>query len=315
MKEIIVIHENKEWLKPLYEEFEQRGQTFTEWFIHEGVVATDIAPRDAVYYNRMSASSHTRGHRYAPELTRAALTWLEEHPVDVINGTDALYLEVCKISQYAALREAGVKVPRTRVVSGKSQILTAAEDFQQWPFILKPNRGGKGIGVLKFEDLLAVQSYLESDAYHEPLDGLWLLQEYIQPVGNRITRCEFVGREFVYAVDVDTTGGFELCPADVCAIDDAVGPVGESNDNVSKFTITDRFNNYLLIKKLHDFMHNTRIDVAGIEVIENEAGDLYVYDVNTNTNYNQDAERTAQVEITGMGALADYLVARAQVGS
>ncbi|RTE85784.1 MULTISPECIES: RimK family alpha-L-glutamate ligase [Gammaproteobacteria] len=316
MKEIIVIHENKEWLEPLYAEFEKRGCSFSEWFIHEGVVALDSVPKDAVYYNRMSASSHTRGHRFSPELTRAALTWLEEHPVEVVNGTEALYLEVCKISQYAALREAGVKVPRTRAVSGKSRVITAAEDFQQWPLILKPNRGGKGLGVLKFDDIEGLKTYLSSDDYAEPLDGLWLLQEYIKPKDNRITRCEFVGRNFVYAVDVDTSEGFELCPADVCAIDDQACPVGAGSDSTSntpsKFTITNRFDNYLILTKLHDFMHNARIDVAGIEVIEDEQGDLYVYDVNTNTNYNQDAERAAGIETTGMGALADYLIGLAK---
>jgi hypothetical protein len=27
-----------------------------------------------------------------------------------------------------------------------------------------------------------------------------------------ITRAEFVGGKFIYAVEVDTSGGFELCP-------------------------------------------------------------------------------------------------------
>ena len=54
------------------------------------------------------------------------------------------------------------------------------------------------------------------------------------------------------------------------------------------------------------------IDVAGIEFIEDEKGELYVYDVNTNTNYNQTAEREAGVKQTGMGALADYLISLAK---
>ncbi|CUS48108.1 MAG: Glutathione synthase/Ribosomal protein S6 modification enzyme (glutaminyl transferase) [Idiomarinaceae bacterium HL-53] len=312
MKEIVVIHENPEWLVPLYEAFKERGYTFREWFVNEGVIAYDQPPADAVYYNRMSASSHTRGHRYAPEFARMALTWLEQNPVTVVNGTHALYLEVCKISQYAALTAAGVKVPRTRAVNGRDELTHAAEDFQQWPLILKPNRGGKGLGVMRFDDLPSLQNFIESDDYETPLDGIWLLQEYIKPKNNRITRCEFVGREFIYAVNVDTSDGFELCPADVCAIDDAFYPTGVNAEKPAKFQLTQHLDGHLLITKLRDFLHAARVDVAGIEVIENEAGELFVYDVNTNTNYNQEAERAAQAEVTGMGALADYLIGLAQ---
>ena len=33
-----------------------------------------------------------------------------------------------------------------------------------------------------------------------------------------ITRAEFVGGRFLYAVEVDTSSGFELCPADACTV-------------------------------------------------------------------------------------------------
>ena len=36
---------------------------------------------------------------------------------------------------------------------------------------------------------------------------------------------EFVGGEFLYAVRVDTSQGFELCPADACRIDDDAAAV------------------------------------------------------------------------------------------
>lgn len=311
MNDIYILHENEEWLVPLRAEFAKRGVDVKEWFLHEGAIAFDKNPAPGVYYNRMSASSHTRGHRFAPELTRMALTWLENSTnksVQVVNGTPALYLEVCKLSQYAALQQAGLQTPATRAVVGRDEIAPAAEAFGRWPLILKPNRGGKGLGVLKFNRVDELTTYLESDDYAEPLDGIWLLQAYIQPAAPFITRCEFVGQSFVYAVQVDTTGGFELCPADVCAIDDAVCPVGSNAAAPAKFQISTRYQGHALINKLETFMRQAQVDVAGIEVIEDAAGELYVYDVNTNTNYNADAEKAAQVELTGMGAVAEYLI-------
>lgn len=244
-----------------------------------------------------------------------ALTWLEnttDKNVQVVNGTSALYLEVCKLSQYAALQKAGLQTPATRAVVGRDEIPAAATAFNHWPVILKPNRGGKGLGVLKFDTVEELTSYIRSDDYAEPLDGIWLLQAYIQPAEPFITRCEFVGQSFVYAVQVDTTGGFELCPADVCAIDDAACPVGSEAAAPAKFRISTRYQDHPVLEKLQTFMRQAGVDVAGIEVIEDAAGELYVYDVNTNTNYNAEAEQAGQVERTGMGAVADYLISLAR---
>jgi hypothetical protein len=49
----------------------------------------------------MIASSHTRGHRFAPEATAVLLAHLERHGRRVVNGSRALQLEVSKAAQYA----------------------------------------------------------------------------------------------------------------------------------------------------------------------------------------------------------------------
>lgn len=312
MRPIFILHENPEWVVPLHAEFARRGIEATEWLLDEDYVAFDKIPQPGVYYNRMSASSHTRGHRFAPELTRMALTWLEhagDSQVTVINGLRALYLETCKLSQYAALQKAGVRTPRTRAVVGRQQIMPAAQDFDRWPVILKPNRGGKGLGVMKFDTQQALADFVAGADYQDPLDGIWLLQEYIQSAEAFITRCEFVGQRFVYAVQVDTSEGFELCPADVCSIDE---PVVATAPQPNKFVISERYHEHSIIGRLETFMRTAGVDVAGIEVIEDKYGDLYAYDVNTNTNYNQAAEAAAGGRVTGMGAVADYLVALAK---
>lgn len=314
MKPIVILHENEEWLIPLRAELARRGVEATEWFLHEDYVSFDKNPRAGVYYNRMSASSHTRGHRFAPELTRMALTWLEhagDHDVIVVNGSDALYLETCKLSQYAALQDAGIRTPKTRAVVGRGVLVAAAEDFDQWPLILKPNRGGKGLGVVRFDSLDALREFVNGPGYEEPLDGIWLLQKYIQPKAPFITRCEFVGQRFLYAVQVDTSAGFELCPADVCAVDDTFCPAG-TQPQAAKFVLSERYHGHKIIGQLETFLRQASIDVAGIELIEDKYGDLYAYDVNTNTNYNQAAEQAAGGKLTGMGALADYLIALAR---
>src|SRR5690348_9545025 len=153
MTHIYVIHENAEWLAPLAAALDRQRLPWRDWFLDRGVFDLSRPPPAGVFYNRMSASSHTRDHRYAAELTAAVLAWLEGHGRRVVNGSRALDLEISKARQYAALEKAGIRTPRTVLAAGRAQITEAARrHFPAGPVILKPNRGGKGLGVRLFAD-------------------------------------------------------------------------------------------------------------------------------------------------------------------
>src|SRR5579872_3180777 len=155
---IHVIHENRSWLEPLAKALDAEGLPWREWYAEKGQFRLHEEPPDGIFYNRMSASSHTRGHRYAAEFTASTLAWLAAYGARIVNGPRALDLEISKVRQYAALHAAGIRTPRTAVVCGDKEdvILAARRDFAQipwdryrkWggeeaPVILKPNRGGK----------------------------------------------------------------------------------------------------------------------------------------------------------------------------
>ena len=305
MKKIYVIHENDAWVEPLRAAFTEFGLPFEEWFLDQGVLDFSSAPPDGVFYNRMSASSHTRGHRYAPEYTAAVLAWLEQHDRRVINNGRALQLEVSKIAQYAALAKYGIRTPRTSAAIGRRQIVDAARAFNG-SFITKHNRAGKGLGVRLFHEHRALQDYVESDAFEDSVDGITLIQEYIRAPAPFINRVEFVGGKFLYAVRVDTTLGFELCPADACQVGDAFCPVGETAPATTalRFRIVPDFQ-HPVIESYRRFIADNGIGISGIEFITDAAGELYTYDVNTNTNYNSAAE--AEASLYGMRAIARYL--------
>jgi biotin carboxylase len=236
------------------------------------------------------------------------LAWLTRWRRRVVNGPGALDLEISKARQYAALESHGIATPRTVLVAGRNRVVAAArQHFPGRPFILKPNRGGKGLGVRLFHSDDALASYLASHDYETPVDGLHLLQEYVRAPRPFITRAEFVGGRFLYAVEVDTSEGFELCPADACAIDDSNCPVGEAPQE--KFTVIDRIPDGLRAS-LERFLAATGVEVAGIEFITDTEGRTLIYDVNTNTNYNAEAEARARRTGTprsGPGAIAQFL--------
>ncbi len=311
MSRITVLHENSAWVEPLRAAFDALALPYDEWFLDQGSIPFDQDPPEGVFYNRMSASSHTRGHRYAPELTNGVLTWLEAHDRRVVNSSRALALEVNKLAQYAALGRAGIRTPRTVAAVGRDHVLEAVRGFGPGPWILKPNRGGKGLGVRLFHALDEVAAYLDGPGAEEeaPIDGVWLIQDYIRPRAPFITRCEFVGGRFLYAVRVDTSDGFELCPADACNIENAFCPAGEAQPTETapnKFKIVSDFH-HPVTARYERFLANNGIEIAGIEFITDENGDDYTYDVNTNTNYNAQAEIDAQVPVTGMQAVANFL--------
>ncbi|WP_067726255.1 ATP-grasp domain-containing protein [Oceanobacillus damuensis] len=289
MSKIYVIHENHEWSQHLFNRLEELNLPYEDWFVENGVVDLASVPPEGIFYNRMSASSHTRGHRFSPELSNAILAWLEHHGRTVINGSRALQLEVSKVLQYLELEKYGVQTPKTVAAVGKDEILKAADRFDGKRFITKHNRAGKGLGVQLFNSASALQKYVEGDSFEEPVDGVTLLQDYIESPDSFITRCEFVGGKFVYAVQVDTSEGFELCPADACTIDDLFCPVGEESLKPAKFQIREGFDHPIL-QKYERVLAENDIQIAGIEFIEDKDGNIFTYDINTNTNYNSEAE-------------------------
>ena len=311
---IHVIHENAEWSAPLFAALEARGARYVDWHMGDRPLdLADTAPT-GVFYNRMSASSHTRGHRYAPEMTTGLLHWLEANDANVVNGSRAIALEVSKVAQYAALSRAGLTAPRTIACHTAAQILAAYDQFEGQPVITKHNRAGKGLGVKLFRERDALAAYINGPEFDPSVDGITLLQRYVEAPAPFITRVEFIGQEFFYAVRVDTSEGFELCPADVCALDGdfCMAESNAADTPPAKFEIIEDFATsplgQELLPKMQNVMRQAGLDVAAFEFITDKAGQSFVYDINTNTNYNSDAEGRAN--LFAMDKLAEHLIAQ-----
>ncbi|MDD9896674.1 MAG: alpha-L-glutamate ligase [Gammaproteobacteria bacterium] len=283
---IIIIHENNEWIEPFETALEKYGFDYQIWYVPEMSLDLSSTPPKAVYWNRMSASSHTRGHRYTPELVGGILAWLERHGRTVINGPKALDLEISKMRQYQELEKLGIQTPKTFCAIEKEQLLSGADKIG-FPLITKHNRAGKGLGVMKFDNPDALEDYLFGASFDDSPDGITLLQEYIESPTQSIFRMEFVNGKFLYCVEVDTSQGFELCPAEACELESNC-PTGE----YEKFKIREDF----LIPNIdayEKFLKQNDIQIAGIEIIFDSKGGYWTYDVNTNTNYNPQAEALA----------------------
>lgn len=102
---VYALHENPEWFPPFAAAFERAGLDYEEWLLISGSLDLDATPPEGLFWNRLSASSHTRGHEHAKDYTRAVLDWLEAHERRVVNGRPVVEMEVSKV-QLTAGREA-----------------------------------------------------------------------------------------------------------------------------------------------------------------------------------------------------------------
>jgi glutathione synthase/RimK-type ligase-like ATP-grasp enzyme len=293
-----VLYENPLWLPRLEAALRRRRVPYALHFVDGGTFDLSEPPPEGVFLNRMSPSSHTRGHQGGVRFLSEYLQHLDAHDRCVLNGTQAFLLEMSKVRQYRALQAHGIRTPRTVAVVGRTRLKAAAREMPL-PFITKHNQGGKGLGVRLFDDLAAFDSYVDGADFEESPDDVTLLQQYITPADPFITRVELVGGVFQYAIRSSTQDGFELCPTVECQPGDLQCPAADTG----KFTLhEDLTASDRLVRRYAALMRAFHIDIAGIEFVEDRDGVRYTYDINCTTNYNQDVE--ARHGLDGMDAIA-----------
>ena len=301
--QINVLYENPAWIPPLQEALEREGFRVRLVHVNEGSIDPATPPPDGIWINRISPSSHTRGHVHTVELARQLLYWLESHGRRVINGLCAFELEMSKLRQDLVLRRHGIRTPRTVLAVGREHLLEAAATFDG-PFITKHDQGGKGLGIQLFHDPGELEKHLDREGFDAGPGARMILQQYISAPEPFITRVEIVGGRFVFAMRSSTADGFELCPSDVCnpmPADRGNGQIGASAlFSRSPITADDP-----LVQSYIRLCNEEGIEIAGIEFVEDARGDRYTYDINGTTNYNQTLG--ARIGIDGMGELARYV--------
>jgi hypothetical protein len=202
--------------------------------------------------------------------------------------------------QYLKLNEIGIKTPKSIYCNSKEQIVKAADHFSK-PFITKHNRAGRGLGVKLFQNKDELKTYVNGSNFEHSIDGITILQDYIEANPKVIHRVEFINSKFFYTVQVDASESFELCPADACNVEEQFCP---TNPDGNKFMILKDYKNPEIVT-YEKFLKQNDIEIAGIEYMIATGGVHYSYDVNTNTNYNSIAEKKAGM--FGMKQIALFL--------
>lgn len=302
---IFIIHDNPDWLTCLKNQLEKGGIEFTDWNLGVNTdllskIKIDEEPPEGVFYNRVSPSSHTREARFSLEYSLLVVNWLEKWGRMVINGSKSLALELSKGKQCLELSKYGVLVPETYFACSPKQILDVSETKFNCRCMVKHNRSGSGVGVKLVNNREELVNYLLSDEYIAPIDGITLIQQYIEPKDGSITRVEIIDNQFIYGVRVDTSRGFNLCPADQCDL-----KIMRNKDSRKAFEIISDFGEMELIEKYLNLCRDNEISVCGIEFVTDKDDKTWTYDFNCNTNYNKKAEEEAGCPLKATLALLD----------
>jgi glutathione synthase/RimK-type ligase-like ATP-grasp enzyme len=309
-----IFYEHPHWFEPLFRELSRREIPHVK--IDAARHGFDPARVEdfALVFNRMSPSAWKRGHGEAIFYTHDYLAHLESRGVPVFNGSRAFSLETSKALQVSLLERLRLAVPRTRVVNHPLLLPRAARELE-FPLVVKPNIGGSGAGIVRFDGLPELAAAVESGTITGGLDGTLLLQEYHPPRGSSIVRVETLEGRYLYGIRIHLGegAGFDLCPADVCKTVDgadlvsAACPAGAAKAGL---TVEAQTPPPEVVRQVERIARATDLDVGGIEYLESERdGRLYFYDINALSNFVADPVRVVGFDPTER--LVDALVARA----
>jgi hypothetical protein len=292
---LAIWYEHPDWFRPLFAELERRGVEYDLLHPDDACFDPGATPAHAVVFNRLSPSAWLRGRAHAIHYTGEYLHHLERHGVRVLNGTAAWQVETSKARQVALLRELGLPCPRTRVICHPAAAPAAAEGLR-FPIVVKPNIGGSGAGVTRFDSPEALARAVEGGTLSLGVDRVGLVQEFIPQRDGTVTRVEVLDGRFLYAIRIHTPGdSFNLCPADICqSVDGAMlertacaVDAPANGLRVEAFTPPEE-----VVADVERIMRHAGIEVGGVEYFTDDRdGQLFYYDINALSNFVADGPR------------------------
>src|SRR5271156_2076719 len=307
---IAVYYEHPVWIERLFVELDRRKIPYEKINAahHHYDPSANGNEKFALVFNRMSPSAWNRGRADNIFYTLNYLSHLEQQGARVVNGSEAFRFEISKALQLSLLQSLGLPYPHSRVIHHSSEASAAASGFR-FPVVVKPNIGGSGAGIVRFDSAAQLED-AAARGISLGLDGTALVQEFIPAKDGHIVRVETISYKYLYAIKVFTSGEtFDLCPADICKTSDGVelsnscvieGP--KSGLRVEAYQPP-----HQVIADVERIFAATKIEVGGVEyIIDARDGKLYYYDINALSNFVSDG--ATLIGFDPFARLVDYLV-------
>src|SRR5919206_2996311 len=308
-----IYYEHPDWFRPLFAELDKRGIAYDR--IDAASHSYDPGETESPYslvFNRASPSAYLRGHGQITFHTRSWLRNLESIGVPVVNGSVAYEMETSKALQLDILRELGLPYPCARVINNPVLAPKAAEGLR-FPVVVKPNIGGSGAGITRFDSPTMLRDAAESGAIDLGVDRVALVQELAPLRDSHITRVEVLDGKFLYAINVyPAEDSFNLCPADICQTTGGVELTRAAcavDAQKNGMRVEQANPPREIIRQVERIAARVDLDIGGIEyLIDDRDGKHYFYDINALSNFVADGPNV--VGFDPFARLVDYLVVR-----
>lgn len=274
MTDLAVFYEHPLWFAPLFAALDARGVDYVPIGISGHSFDPAASPPPArVVLSRLAMSSFLRSGEHAIFYTPALYAHWAGQGARIINGADVIAIDASKARQLALIASLGLAIPATRIVH-RAEDIPAAAAALRFPIVVKANIGGSGAGIMRYETMADLNDAVAERFLPTSVDNVLLVQEYVPARDGRIMRIETLDRRFLYALDIDGGGQFDLCPADACVADGkpivmtSVRPAPELADAAERIATA------------------AGLDVGGIEVmIDDRDGTPRFYDINALSNF------------------------------
>ncbi|MDB5737748.1 MAG: alpha-L-glutamate ligase [Sphingomonas bacterium] len=276
MADLLILYEHPAWFTPLFAALDRKGISYEA--IHADGHGYDPADRRVpapVVFNRIAMSSFLRGADHPIFYAQGLMAHWRAAGARVINGADVLAIDASKARQLSLIASLGLDIPRTRIVHRAIDLPAAAGDLR-FPLVVKANIGGSGAGIIRYDSMEQLAEMAAEGMVPDSIDRVWLVQEYVPARDGRITRLETLGGRFLYAIDVDGGGAFDLCPADACLAEPGKAAISITRADPSAE----------LIEAAERISQAAGLDIGGIEVmIDDRDGVPRFYDINGLSNF------------------------------
>lgn len=274
--DLAILYEHPLWFEPLFAALDRRRVAYEAIRLTDHVF--DPGGRDIpapVVFSRVAMSGFLREAEHGIFYAESLLAHWAANGARVLNGADVIAIDSSKARQLSLISGLGLSVPETRVVH-RAEDLPAAARTMRFPLLVKANVGGSGAGIDRYEDPDELSRAVASGTIPESVDKVLLLQDLVPARGGAIVRVETLGGAFLYALEVESGGSYDLCPADAC-----VAAPGRKAIRMEAVTPPKE-----LIEAAERLARAAGLDVGGVEyMIDDRDGAARFYDINALSNF------------------------------
>ncbi len=205
--------------------------------------------------------------------TAHLLLSLEARGERVFNGALAFALGCSKAAQADLFKHLDLHTPSTIPLQHAGDLRAAADELG-FPILSKPNIGGSGRGITRYDTADELDAGVRLGQVDLGIDGTGVAQRVINSADGFVHRIEMLRGELLYATRQPIhEGAFNYCAADGCAIDgggDAIELVDPADD---------------LVGHAAAILRAASADVGGVEYLVDTNDRPCFYDFNPYSNF------------------------------